>query len=129
MEIEVKGEVKSGFESVRQEYESLWFDIEVGSSLCVYHQGEKVVDLWGGYTDREMTLAWQADTLVNIYSTTKGPAALAIAILYDEGKIDYNEKVVMFWPKVVAMGISEFRMAWPVTALRKETPLAIAVLM
>jgi CubicO group peptidase (beta-lactamase class C family) len=111
MEIEVKGEVKSGFEPVREEYESLWFDIEVGSSLCVYHQGEKVVDLWGGYTDRKMTLAWQADTLVNIYSTTKGPAALAIAILYDEGKIDYNEKVVSYWPEFGAEGKQDVTVA------------------
>ena len=111
MEIEVKGEVKSGFESVRQEYESLWLDIEVGSSLCVYHQGEIVVDLWGGYTDREMTLAWQADTLVNVYSTTKGLAALAIAILCDEGKIDYNEKVVNYWPEFGAEGKQDVTVA------------------
>lgn len=104
MKIEVKGEVKSGFESVRETYASLWDDVEVGSSLCVFHQGEKVVDLWGGYTDREMTRQWQADTLVNVYSTTKGPAALAIAILKDEGKIDYDEKVITYWPEFGAEG-------------------------
>ena len=35
----------------------------------------------------------------------------------------------MFWPKVVAIGISELRSAWPITACRKETPFATAVRM
>lgn len=74
MEIEVKGDVKPGFESVRDEFARLWQDIEIGASFCAFHQGTKIVDLWGGFTDREMTQQWQADTLVNIYSTTKGPA-------------------------------------------------------
>ncbi len=111
MEIEVMGQVTSGFELVREEYARLWDGIEVGSSFCVYHQGEKVVDLWGGYTDREMTREWQADTLVNVYSTTKGPAALAIAVLHDEGKIDYDEKVVTYWPEFGAEGKQQVTVA------------------
>ena len=104
MEIEVKGDVKPGFESVRDEFARLWQDIEVGASFCAFHQGTKIVDLWGGFTDRDMTQQWQADTLVNVYSTTKGPAALAIAILQDEGKIDYDEKVAAYWPEFGGQG-------------------------
>lgn len=104
MEIEVKGEVKPGFESVRDEFARLWQDIEIGASFCAFHQGTKIVDLWGGYTDREMTQQWQADTLVNVYSTTKGLAALAIAILQDEGKIDYDENVAAYWPEFGGQG-------------------------
>ena len=104
MEIEVKGDVKPGFESVRDEFARLWQDIEIGASFCAFHQGTKIVDLWGGFTDRKMTQQWQADTLVNIYSTTKGPAALAIAILHDEGKIDYDENVAAYWPEFGGQG-------------------------
>ncbi len=99
MKIEIKGETSRGFEPVRLAYENLWQGIEVGSSLCIFHKGEKVVDLWGGYQDRDMTREWMADTLVNVYSTSKGIAALAIAVLHDEGKIDYQEKVVTYWPE------------------------------
>lgn len=98
------GEVKPGFDLVRDEFARLWDDIEVGASFCVFHRGEKVVDIWGGYADREMSREWQEGTLVNVFSTTKGLVALAIAILFEEGKIDYEEKVVSYWPEFGAQG-------------------------
>jgi CubicO group peptidase (beta-lactamase class C family) len=104
MRIEIKGQAKAEFAPVRTAYEQLWQGIEVGSSLCIYHRGEKVVDLWGGFTDRDMSTNWEADTLVNVYSTSKGLAALAIAILHGEGRIDYDEKVVVYWPEFGAEG-------------------------
>lgn len=102
--MEIKGEVESGFSAVRDTFAELWDDIEVGASCCVYLRGAKVVDIWGGYTDREMTIPWQRDTLVNVYSTTKGLASLAIAILYDEGVVDYQERVCTYWPEFGAEG-------------------------
>jgi len=104
MQVEINGEVSPGFEPVKNAFTDLWQDIEVGASLCVYHQGTRVVDLWGGFRDREMTAPWERDTLVNVYSTTKGLAALAIAILHDEDQIDYNEKVVAYLPEFGAEG-------------------------
>lgn len=104
MEVDIKGYVKPGFESVRDEFARLWDEIEVGASFCVYHQGETIIDLWGGAIDREESADWQADTLVNVYSATKGPASLAIAILHDEGLIDYDEKVATYWPEFGAEG-------------------------
>ncbi len=104
MKVEVKGVINPGFEAVRDEFEHLWNEIEVGASFCVYHQGEKIIDLWGGFTDRDQGVAWQADTLVNVYSATKGPASLAIAILHDEGLINYEEKVATYWPEFGAEG-------------------------
>ena len=104
MKVEVKGVINPGFEAVQDEFEHLWNEIEVGASFCVYHQGEKIIDLWGGFTDRDQGVAWQADTLVNVYSATKGPASLAIAILHDEGLINYEEKVATYWPEFGAEG-------------------------
>jgi CubicO group peptidase (beta-lactamase class C family) len=104
MDILVKGEVRHGFEPVRDEFIRLWQGIEVGASFCVFHRGEIVVDIWGGYTDRDMSRAWQQDTLVNVFSTTKGPVALAIAILVEEGKLDYAESVARYWPEFGARG-------------------------
>jgi CubicO group peptidase (beta-lactamase class C family) len=104
MEITIQGEVATGFEAVKQTFQDLWLDVEVGASFCAYYQGEKVVDLWGGFTDPEMTQPWQADTLVNVYSTTKGMAALALAVLVDEGKINYADTVSQHWPEFGAAG-------------------------
>ena len=104
MDITIQGEVATGFEAVKQTFQDLWLDVEVGASFCAYYQGEKVVDLWGGFTDPEMTQPWQADTLVNVYSTTKGMAALALAVLVDEGKINYADTVCQHWPEFGAAG-------------------------
>lgn len=111
MEVEVHGEVRPGFEPVRDVFANLWKNIEVGASVCVYHRGEKVVDLWGGFCDPEMSVPWQEDTLVNVYSTTKGLASLAVAILHDEGKLDYDEKVVTYWPEFGAEGKQDITVA------------------
>ena len=91
MEVTIHGEVNPQFESVKTVFADLWQDIEIGASLCVYHQGSMVIDLWGGFKDPEFTQRWQADTLVNVYSTTKGMGTLAFAVLVDEGKVSYED--------------------------------------
>jgi CubicO group peptidase (beta-lactamase class C family) len=104
MTLMIHGEVSSGFEPVRDIFKAFWDDIEVGGSVCAYYKGEKVVDLWGGHCAPDGAEEWAADTLVNVYSTTKGMGSLALAILADEGKIDYNEKVCTYWPEFGAAG-------------------------
>jgi CubicO group peptidase (beta-lactamase class C family) len=58
---------------------------EVGAALAVYRDGVKVVDLWGGYRDGTTRTPWRADTMVNLFSTTKGVAALTIAHAVSRG--------------------------------------------
>lgn len=111
MEVEIFGEVAPGFERVRKVFEDLWKEVEVGASFCAYHRGRKVVDIWGGWVDIDMTSPWERDTLVNVYSTTKGLASAAIAVLFDEGKIDYEEKVVTYWPEFGAAGKQDVTVA------------------
>ena len=48
---------------------------ELGASVCVTLDEEHVGDLWGGFADPERSRAWQEDTIVNVYSSTKGLAA------------------------------------------------------
>ena len=104
LEVEIHGEVAPGFEKVREVFEANWNGIEVGASYAVVYKGETVVDLWGGYQDRDHTRIWEKDTLVNVYSTTKGMGSLAVAILAEEGKIDYDAVVVDYWPEFGAEG-------------------------
>lgn len=111
MEVEIHGEVAPGFEPVKKVFADLWNEVEIGASFCAFHRGKKVVDIWGGYVDADMTRPWERDTLVNVYSTTKGLASLALAILYDEGKIDYDEKVVAYWPEFGAEGKQDVTVA------------------
>lgn len=55
---------------------------------------EKVVDLWGGYRDLDKHLPWEEDTLVLVFSTTKG-------------FLDYDEKVAKYWPEFSQNGKSD----------------------
>lgn len=74
-----------------------------GAALCVYHRGEKVVDLWGGTRD-EYGNPWVSDTLAFSYSTTKGVASTLIHMLVDRGLIDYDKPVAHYWPEFSAQG-------------------------
>jgi CubicO group peptidase (beta-lactamase class C family) len=74
-----------------------------GAALCVYHRGEKVVDIWGGVKDAEGT-PWQADTMSVSFSTTKGVTATALHILVDRGLLDYDDPVAKFWPEFAREG-------------------------
>jgi CubicO group peptidase (beta-lactamase class C family) len=69
-----------------------------GAAVCVYHRGERVVDLWGGYKDDEGTL-WTQDTMAPSFSTTKGVAATLLHIHADRGLIDYDARVADYWPE------------------------------
>ena len=95
----VQGSVTPQFEPVRAAFLKLWQHHEVGASLCVYFRGEKVVDLWGGWQDINRSKTWHADTLVNIYSTTKGVAALALGHLHATGAFAYSDPVNLYWPE------------------------------
>jgi CubicO group peptidase (beta-lactamase class C family) len=69
-----------------------------GAAVCVYHRGEKVVDIWGGSKDGDGT-PWAADTMSVSFSTTKGVTATALHILVDRGLLDYDDPVVKYWPE------------------------------
>jgi CubicO group peptidase (beta-lactamase class C family) len=72
---------------------------EVGAAIAVYRDGVKVVDLWGGYRNGITKAPWKKDTVVNMFSTTKGVSALAIAVAVAQGLISYDAKVADYWPE------------------------------
>ncbi len=69
-----------------------------GAAACVYHRGEKVLDLWGGERD-EWGTPWDEGTLAPSFSTTKGVASTLMHILVDRGLIDYDDPVAKHWPE------------------------------
>ena len=91
----VSGRCAPGFEGVRAAFERNFSEHgDVGASVAVTVGGEPVVDLWGGHTDRARTRAWERDTLVNVYSTSKGMTALCAHLLVERGELDLNAR----WP-------------------------------
>jgi CubicO group peptidase (beta-lactamase class C family) len=72
---------------------------ELGAACAVYFKGEKVVDLWGGYRDMTTRAPWEENTLVTVFSTSKGISAIALALLHARGKLNYDERVATYWPE------------------------------
>lgn len=77
---------------------------ETGAAVAVYRDGRKVVELWDGYRNGVTREPWQQDTIVNVFSTTKGIASLAVAVAASRGLIDYEAKVVDYWPEFAVGG-------------------------
>jgi CubicO group peptidase (beta-lactamase class C family) len=100
---EIKGFVAPGFESAREAFAENFRREgdyqEVGAALAAFHRGRRVVDLWGGWADGARTRPWEEDTLVNIWSATKGATAVAVAVLVDRGLIGYDDLVTRVWPE------------------------------
>ncbi len=98
-EVAVAGFVKAGFESVRRSFlENFTHRGELGAACCMYIHGEKVVDLWGGLRHRATEEPWQEDTMVIVFSATKGIAGMALALAHSRGLLDYDERVCTYWP-------------------------------
>jgi len=79
---------------------------DVGAGIAVTVEGELVVDLWHGTveTDAGPDQPWQADTIINVWSTTKTVSALACLMLADQGELDLHGRVAAVWPEFAANG-------------------------
>ena len=78
----ISGYCDPRFEKVGEAFStSLREEYEVGASVAIEYQGEMVVNLWGGYLDASTTETWKEDSIVNVFSTTKGVTATCIAKL------------------------------------------------
>jgi CubicO group peptidase (beta-lactamase class C family) len=101
----VEGHVRHGFESVRSVFgDNFARRRELGGACCGYIQGEKVVDLWGGVRNKQTGDPWEHDTMVIVYSATKGLAAMTLAIAHSRGWLDYEERVCAYWPEFAQHG-------------------------
>jgi CubicO group peptidase (beta-lactamase class C family) len=82
---------------------------EVGAAIAVDIEGETVVDIWGGHADAAKTRPWTADTIVNVWSSTKTVTALAGLMLIDRGLIEPDTTVSSVWPEFGANGKQDTR--------------------
>lgn len=104
-QFKIEGECDKRYEKVRQAFaENFEKRGELGAAVAIVVDGRPVVDLWGGYADQEKTRGWARDTLVNVYSTTKGLTATCAHRLIDQGKLDPDEPVAKYWPEFAQAG-------------------------
>lgn len=101
----VHGYCEPRFERVRQAFLENFTDRdELGAAVCVMLDGEAVVDLWGGVADVATARPWRRDTLVVMFSATKGLVALAFLMLQDRGVVDLDAPVARWWPDFAQAG-------------------------
>jgi CubicO group peptidase (beta-lactamase class C family) len=96
----IRGSVAPGFEEVEREFARNFAERdELGAACAAYVGGEKVVDLCGGVRDARTGAPWDEGTLVLVYSTSKGLAAMTLALAHSRGWLDYDERVAAYWPE------------------------------
>src|SRR6478609_869582 len=101
----VSGFVVPGFEEVRGEFERNFEKRgEIGAAVAAYWRGEQVVDLWGGRRTPEGDAPWNEDTLIVFMSSTKGLAAMTLALANSRGWLDYDAPVARYWPEFAQNG-------------------------
>ncbi len=105
MLLEIHGSYQERFEGVRDLFaEHFNNGADTGASFAVFIDGEPVIDLWGGFVDRDFTRPWQRNTIVNNFSTTKMMTSLTALLLADRGVIDLDAPVAKYWPEFAANG-------------------------
>ncbi|MEV6805585.1 serine hydrolase domain-containing protein [Streptomyces sp. NPDC051132] len=103
--VPIHGHCAPRFAAVREAFEENFRERgELGAAVAVTVAGETVVDLWGGWADAARTRPWERDTVVNVWSTTKGPVALCAHLLADRGLLDLDAPVAAYWPEFAAAG-------------------------
>ncbi len=96
----VYGFAEPGFEPVRDVFLANFEQgREVGAAFTAYHRGRRVVDLWGGVADVTEDRPWSEDTIVLVFSATKGATALCANILVERGLLDVDLPVAEYWPE------------------------------
>lgn len=107
------GFVEPGWEPVRDAFvKNFTKRGEVGAAVCIYRDGRPVVDLWGGLADPTTAKPWQRDTIVLVYSMTKGMSAVCVNLLIERGLLDPDAPVARYWPEFAAQGKGDITVRW-----------------
>ncbi|GAA5057943.1 serine hydrolase domain-containing protein [Nocardia callitridis] len=101
----IHGDVASGYGPVADAFRRNFARHgEIGAAVAVFAGDQPVVDLWAGHRDRHRTLPWERDTIVPVFSSTKGMSAFTLASAVEQGLLDYEQPVAKYWPEFAAHG-------------------------
>jgi CubicO group peptidase (beta-lactamase class C family) len=84
---------------------------ELGAAVSIWQNGKQVVDLCGGFRDARHEYPWTSDTIVLVWSATKGIGSACVLHVLQEHKIDINQCVAEFWPEFVQAGKEKITLA------------------
>lgn len=105
MDPPITGHCAPGLEAVRRAFAANFAERgEVGAGLCVFVDGEVVVDLAGGWADEARVRPWMPDTLVDVYSAGKALVSTLALRLVDDGRIALDTPIAEVWPEFARGG-------------------------
>lgn len=108
-----EGRVDPGFEPVAEAFLRNFSDHgDVGAAVCVYRDGRPVVDIWAGVADPDTGRPWGPDSVVTVFSVTKGLTAVMANLLIEEGRLDPDAPVAAYWPEFAAAGKQDIPVRW-----------------
>ncbi len=84
---------------------------ELGAAVSVWQDGKPIVDLYGGFQDARCQKPWSKDTLILIWSATKGIGSACVLHALQEHKIDIDRRVAEFWPEFAQAGKEQVTLA------------------
>lgn len=103
--VEIHGQCADKFGGVKAAFENNFTSHdEIGASVAITHEGEFVVDLWAGHLARDKSEAWDEDTIINVWSSTKTMAAMSLLVLADRGEVDLHAPAAKYWPEFATAG-------------------------
>ncbi len=101
----IEGDICPGYEAIGQTFKTLFDQYgEIGAGLCVIHEGETVIDIWGGTRNKAGDIAWEGDTRSNLFSASKAVVAVAVLQLAERGQLQLDAPVADYWPEFAANG-------------------------
>ena len=117
--LQIEGTVSPEFESVKDLFARQMHTMaERQAQLCVYHRGQRVVDLWADTTGEG---GYDADSIANVFSSGKSLEAIAVAWLVDRELLQYSHPIIEYWPEFGTNGKAELTVA---DLMRHEAGLA-----
>src|SRR6266403_6384559 len=84
---------------------------ELGAAVSIWQAGKALVDLYGGFRDTRREHPWTTDTIVLVWSATKGIGSACVLHVLQEHKIDINQRVAEFWPEFAQAGKDKITLA------------------
>ena len=84
---------------------------ELGAAVSIWQDGKPVVDLYGGFCDPRHEKPWEADTLVLVWSATKGIGSACLLHVLQDHRIGIDRTVAEFWPEFAQAGKEKITLA------------------
>ena len=84
---------------------------ELGAAISVWQHGKPVLERYGGFRDAKREQPWTENTIVLLWSATKGLGSACLLHVLQENGIALDRPVAEFWPEFGQAGKDQITLA------------------